>query len=183
MCDPDLMLLNALIFGLIAAAPCIAALRRRPPAAHFAVAATAYAVGGAVHLAASSLPAAPTTTPTFRDTYYVVKYFHYLLSTAIVFALLGGAIWLQSRLGFLRFVRMTKTAFWLLHVGWLGGFAVTVFGAALFTMPRRYIEYPEYVAQITRIATWSSHLTQIALLALIALLLAGVIARVLSARR
>ncbi len=183
MCDPDLMLLYVLLFGLIAAAPCIAALRRWPPAAHFAVAATAYAIGGAVHLAALTLPVARPTTPVNHDTYYVVAHSFFPLSSAIFFAQLGGAIWLQSRLGFLRFVRMTKAAFWLLHAGWLGGFAATAFAAELFTMPRRYIEYPEYVAQITRIATWSGLITTIAVLALIALLLAGIIARALSARR
>lgn len=177
------MSLAALIFWLIAAAPIVAALRRWPPAAHFAIAAAAYAIGGAVHLAASSLPAARLPTESLRDTYYVVAHSHYLFSSAIIFALLGAAIWLQSRLGLLRFVRMTKAAFWLLHAGWMGGFAVPVFGLALFTMPRRYIDYPDYVAQVSRMATWSGHLTQIALLALLALLLAGIAARALPARR
>ncbi len=76
-----------------------------------------------------------------HDTYFVVAHFHYVLFGGAVFAILGGLVyWWPKLFGRLLDERITKTAFWLIFVG----FNLTFFPqhlAGMLGMPRRIFTY------------------------------------------
>lgn len=168
----------------IALLPLVAALRRWPPDIHFLLPALGYAAMGGLKLTQTriALSQAPAPGNAYSDTYYTVSNGHFLLSSAIIFAVLAGVIWIQRRFGALIFPKLTLACFWLLHGAWLVQAGITLSASAVFRPPRRYIDYAEFMQQIAGISSASAKGIGLALLGLLALLIVSIAARITSAR-
>jgi heme/copper-type cytochrome/quinol oxidase subunit 1 len=161
-------------------APLFAHIRQWPPAALFAIAALVYAIFGGISFAnvqfiLSNIQEAEPQVP--RDTYYVVNPGHVSMSLGIIMAIVAAVTWLQTRLGAMLYPRITKTLFWILHLGLLGASSFSVILTAFITPPRRYIEYSEYLEAFNLVSTWASIASTIAGLGLICMLIWSVIFR------
>lgn len=162
----------AFLFCLILA-PLLANLRGWKPAALFFAVAAVYVVFGIVDFAKTQivLSQAREAEPAYHDTYYVVSHGHFMINIGILMAVLGVITWTQTRFGAMRYPALTKILFWVLHVALIGSTALQGALAYFLPMPRRYIDYPEFMETYVLINSWSGFLSQAALLGLLCLLL------------
>lgn len=167
-----------LLVGLILA-PLLAHLRGWGPAGLFCAAAIVYAVLGASSIAQVHVFLSQIQKPesALHDTYYVVSHGNFLILNGVVMAVLGAITWVQTRFGLMTYPRLTKALFWVFHIAMMGGSVVQTVLAFLLPVPRRYIDYAEFIQTVTLINTSSGLLSGAALLGLLGLLAWSVIAK------
>jgi len=159
--------------------PLIGHYRRWPPTRFFAFAALFYAIGGAINLAsveiARNILQGPK--PQFHDTYYVVKPGYISLNHGVIMAAFAALTWLQTRLNAMLYPRITKALFWLLHLGLSASSSIATGLTSFFTMPRRYVDYPEMITRVNLIGQWGAIATIVATVCLFALFVWSFVAR------
>ena len=170
--------LAALLFGLVLA-PLLVHLRGWKPAALFFAAAAAYTAFGAfsfvqIQIALSQIRKAE---PAYNDTYYVVSHGRFLINIGIAMAVFGAITWVQTRLEAMRYPALTQLLFWILHVALIGSTSIQGVFAFILPAPRRYIDHPELMETFVLISSWSSFLSQVALVGLLCLLLWSITAK------
>ena len=145
----------------------------------FFAAAAVYAVFGAVSYAQFqiALHQVREARPALHDTYYVVSHGYFVFHLGIAMAVLGAITWIQARFEALLYPTLTKVLFWVLHIAWIGGTVGRRILALALPMPRRYIDYPDYMEILVLTDAWSSFLSLAALIGLLCVLLWSITAR------
>ncbi len=164
--DQTVFLITCLIL-----APLTAHFRQWKPAALFAATALIYALFGSINLINTYVVLSSIGEPKshLNDTYYVVNSGNSFFSFSLILMFFAALTWLQSRLGAMRFPRVTRALFWPLNLGLIGASSSVAVLNFLVPKPRRYIDYPEYIDALNRISSLATICSSIASLALVCL--------------
>lgn len=149
---PTIFLITCLV-----ALPLAAHLRQWQPAALFASATLVYAVFDGIGFVNFQifLSNIHSQEAQLHDTYYVVNHGNMGLGLGAVMALMALLTWVQTRLGAMRYPRQTRLLFWPFHLGLIGSNSVAIILAHLLPHPRRYIDYPDFVAVLNTVSSWA----------------------------
>ena len=161
------------LIACLVIAPLAAHFLQWRPAALFAVAALVYAIFGSVNFINTKfiLNIISGSELQLNDTYYVINPGSTSLNHGLIMGLLACFTWIQTRFGAMRFPRATRALFWPFHLGLIGASSSGIVLRTLLPMPRRYIDYPEYIEVLNRVSSWGLLCSAIACLALAGLLI------------
>lgn len=143
------------------------------PATLFFVVAAVYAVFGITSFATLQivLSQSQQSEPTHKNYYYMVSHGYFLLNMCIAMAVVGAIIWVQTRFGAMRYPKLTKILFWVLHVALIGSTSFKGALALVLSEPRRFAENWEFIQTQTLVSSWFGLLGQFAMLGLFCMLL------------
>ncbi|MEM7076643.1 MAG: hypothetical protein AAF484_16250 [Pseudomonadota bacterium] len=172
------MIQQTLYLFFLFAIPLFVQFRGWPVSWLFASAALCYVVIAGISFAEIKLILAQIerAEPAYHDTYYVTHAGNYATSFALAMTFFAATSWLQERYAAMRFPKLTKGFFWLLHLAVLGSASAPIWIGRLF-MPRRYVDYPEYFQIVNWIATGSAALSLFSCVGLLVLLIWSCVAK------
>lgn len=167
------MAYSAAILVCLLLVPLLATLRGARPATLFLTAAAIYALFGVANFAKIkiTLNQIQDAAPAYHDTYLIVRHGHMITNMGIAMAIIGAIIWVQTRLGAMRYPVLTKLLFWTLHISLIAGMSIRGPLAHMLPQPRKYIDYPEFMETAAMMTSLLGTLSQTALVGLLGLLM------------
>ncbi|MEJ6477253.1 MAG: hypothetical protein QNL92_01080 [Octadecabacter sp.] len=112
----------------------------------------------------------------YLDTYYVAANLKFLAKPALLFGSIGLILWVLTRWQALRYQRIAKALFWVLHLCVLA-MPFVVLLITRHAMPRRYIDYEEAMALPMAVNSALAGTAALAFLLMVALMLWSIVAK------